>query len=112
MPKKKKINAKALIKMIDDKSPQAEIMEKFGFKNSTQLKVAYANALMATGKIAEIKAGRKTKAKAAVVDPLVAVNKRGTLVLPKALMESFGLAEGAAFNAKKTKGGIQLKKVN
>ena len=112
MPKKKKIDGKALIKMINEKNPQAEIMEKFGFKNSTQLKVAYANALMATGKVAEIKAGRMTKAKAAVVDTLVAVNKRGTLVLPKALLESFGLAEGAAFNAKKTKGGIQLKKVN
>ena len=47
-----------------------------------------------------------------MADEQVAVNKRGTLVLPKALVESFGLAEGAAFNAKKTKGGIQLKKAN
>jgi hypothetical protein len=111
MPKKKKIDGKALIKMIDAGNPQAEIMEKFGFKTSTQLRVAYANALMATGKVAGIKAGRKTKA-AAAVDTKVAVNGRGTLVISKALIESFGLAEGAAFNAKKTKGGIQLKKVD
>jgi len=112
MPKKKKIDGKALIKMIDAGNPQPEIMDKFGFKNSTQLRVAYADALMQAGKVPEIKAGRKSKAKAAVVDTMVAVNKRGTLVLPKALIESFGLAEGAAFNAKKTKGGIQLKKAN
>ena len=112
MPKKKMIDSKALIKMIDGKSPQAEIMEKFGFKNSTQFKVAYANSFMATGKVAEIKAGRKTKAATAVTGTMVAVNKMGTLVLPKAVIESFGLAEGATFNAKGTKGGIQLKKVN
>ena len=112
MPKKKKIDNKALIKMIEAGNPQAKIMEKFGFKTSTQLKVAYTNAMMATGKAPKIKAGRKSKAKAAVVDTLVAVNKRGTLILPKALIESFGLAEGAAFNAKCTKGGIQLKKAN
>jgi hypothetical protein len=112
MPKKKKIDGKALIKMIDAGTPQAEIMDKFGFKTSTQLKVAYTNALMEAGKIPEIKAGRKSSAKSAAVDTLVAVNKRGTLVLPKALVESFGLAEGAAFNAKKTKGGLQLKKAN
>ena len=108
MPKKKAIDAKALIKMIDGEIPQVDIMAKFGFKNSSQLKVAYANALMETGKAAKIKTGRKAKP---VVDTKVAVNKRGTLVIPKAVIESFGLTEGAAFEAKKTKAGITLKKV-
>ncbi len=112
MPKTKKIDGKNLIKMIDAGNPQPEIMDKFGFKTSTQLRLAYADALMEAGKVSEIKSGRKSNAKSAIVDTMVAVNKRGTLVLPKALVESFGLVEGAAFNAKKTKGGIQLKKAN
>lgn len=109
MPKKKQIDGKALIKMIDNKSPQAEIMEKFGFKNSSQLKVAYINALMDAGKAPKIKTGRK--AKPVIVDTKVTVNKRGTLVIPKAVIESFGIIEGETFDAKKTKIGIQLKKV-
>ena len=109
MPKKKKIDGKALIKMIDDGTPQVEIMDKFGFKNSAQLKVAYINAMMDAGKAPKIKTGRKAKA-ATAVDTKVAVNKRGTLVIPKAVIQSFGLAEGETFEAKKTKGGIQLKK--
>ena len=55
MPKRKKIDPKGLIKMIDAGTPQAEIMEKFGIKTSTQLKVAYTNAMMETVKAAKIK---------------------------------------------------------
>ena len=110
MPRKKKIDAQALIKMIDAGNPQPEIMEKFGFKNSSQLRIAYANALMDTGKVPQIKSGRK--AKLATVDTKVVVNKRGSLVIPKALVESYGLTAGAAFEAKKTKGGLRLKMIN
>ncbi len=110
MPKKKKIDGKELIKTIDAGTPQAVIMEKYGFRNSTQLKVAYTNALMDAGKAPKIKAGRKAKA-ASPVDTKVAVNKRGTLVIPKAVIEAFKLAEGETFEAKKTKGGIRLVKV-
>ena len=45
MAKRKEIDANALLKMIKNGSPQLEIKENFGVKNSTQLKVAYANAL-------------------------------------------------------------------
>ena len=58
MPKKKKIDPKNLLKMIDEGEEQKAILAKFGFKNSTQLKVAYANALMETGKAPEIKTRR------------------------------------------------------
>ena len=108
MPKKKKIDGKSLVKVIDAGTPQAEILDKFGLKNSVQLKVAYINALMEAGKAPKIKSGRKAKA---VVDTKVAVNKRGTLIIPKALIDAFGLAEGETFDAKKTRGGIQLKAV-
>ena len=110
MPKRKKIDNKNLIKMIKEESPQPEIMEKFGFKNSTQLKVAYANALMETGEAPEIKGKGRTK-KAKPVNTEVAVNGRGSLIIPKALVDSMKIKADQAFIVKKVASGIQLKKV-
>ena len=110
MPKRKQIDNKDLLKMIKDGSPQPEIMEKFGFKNSTQLKVAYANALMETGEAPEIKGKGKTK-KAKPVNTKVTVNGRGSLIIPKALIDSMKIKKGQAFEVKKVASGIQLKNV-
>lgn len=110
MPKKKTIDEKALIAMVAGGNPQKEIMEKFGFKTPTQLKVAYANAQMASGTIPEIKKGRKTAAKAAA-SKNATVNKRGSLVITKALVEDMGFAVGEVFAIRKTKSGISLRKM-
>ncbi|MCF8050303.1 MAG: hypothetical protein K9L59_03635 [Desulfobacterales bacterium] len=59
MPKRKKIDNKKLIQMVKDGKVQKEILEKFGFNTSTQLKIAYANALMDEGQAPEIKTGTK-----------------------------------------------------
>ena len=49
MPKRKQIDGKALCKMIEEGKPQSEILEKFGFKNSTQLKaVSYTHLTLPT----------------------------------------------------------------
>lgn len=109
MAAKKDLDEKKLLKMIKDGSSQPDIMEKFGFKTSTQLKVAYANALMKTGKVPELKKGRS---KAKPKDVKVAVNKRGSLVIPKTLIEKFGLAQGDTFMARKSTAGISLKKIS
>ena len=108
MPKRKQIDGKALVKMIKEEATQADIMKKFGFKNSTQLKVAYANALMETGEAPEIKGKAKAKKP---VNTKVSVNSRGSLIIPKALIDSMEIKEGATFEAKKTPSGIQLKTV-
>jgi ABC-type lipoprotein release transport system permease subunit len=107
MPKKKKIDNAVMIKMVSDKTPQSEIMAKFGFKTSTQLKVAYANALMETGQAPVLKTGRSKKAKA--IDPTVSVNKRGSLVISKNLAKHFGLSVGDAFDVRKSQAGLSLK---
>jgi hypothetical protein len=109
MPKRKQIDNKALLKMIKEEVPQPEIMEKFGFKNSTQLKVAYANALMDTGEAPEIKGKGKRKTKKPV-NTKVTVNGRGSLIIPKVLIGSMKIKEGQSFEAKKTPSGITLKK--
>ena len=110
MPRRKQIDGKDLLRMIKEGSPQPEIMEKFGFKNSTQLKVAYANALMETGEAPEIKGKGKTK-KAKPVNTKVTVNGRGSLIIPKALIDSMKIKKGQAFEVKKVASGLQLKNV-
>jgi AbrB family looped-hinge helix DNA binding protein len=107
MPLKKKIDEEALLKMVQDEVPQKEIMERFGFKTSTQLKVAYTNALMSTGKVPEIKSGRARGAK--TPKTTIVVNKRGSLIIPKPLMEHYGLKEGQTFEVEKSKSGIAVK---
>ena len=110
MPKRKQIDGKALCKMIGEGAPQSEIMETFGFKNSTQLKVAYANALMESGEAPKIKGKGRTK-KVKPVNTKVAVNGRGSLIIPKALVDSMKIEADQAFNVKKVASGIQLKNV-
>jgi hypothetical protein len=110
MAKRKQIDGEALCKMIGEGSPQPEIMETFGFKNSTQLKVAYANALMESGGAPKIKGKGRTK-KVKSVNTKVTVNGRGSLIIPKVLIESMKIKEGQTFEVKLTKSGLQLKNV-
>ena len=109
MPKKKVVNAKKLIKMINDEKPQPEIMKAFGFKTSTQLKAAYMNALVDEGAVAGIKSGRG-KAKPTTSNE-VNVGKRGSLIISKNLIAELGFVENDKFLVRKTKSGISLKKL-
>jgi len=96
--------------MVKDEVNQSEIMKKFGFKSSPQLKVAYANALMELGEAPVIKGqGRTGEPKAVKTE--ISVNARGSLVIPKALVESLKIPEGQVFEVKQTASGLQLKKV-
>jgi hypothetical protein len=111
MPKKKAVDAAKLIKLIEDETPQADIMKKMGFKSSTQLRTAYMSALIAEGKVTAIKGGRgggKKAQKAKTVN----VGKRGSIVISKDLVENLGVGgAGQKFTVRKTKAGIALKKV-
>ena len=108
MPKKKTVDAAKLIKMIEDETPQADILKKMGFKSSMQLKAAYMSALIAVGKAVAIKGGRgggKTqKAK------LVNVGKRGSIIIPAEKVAELGIGKDEKFTVRKTKAGIALKK--
>ena len=110
MPKKKVVNAKKLIKMINDEKPQPEIMKAFGFKTSTQLKAAYMNALVAEGAVAGIKSGRRGKANPTTSNE-VNVGKRGSLIISKNLVAELGFVENDKFLVSKTKSGISLRKL-
>ena len=110
MAKRKIIDNKKLIQMIQGGAVQQDILEKFGFKNSSQLKVAYANALMESGQAPVIKSGRGS-GKATAVNKQIVVNKRGSLVIPKDLIEAYGFKEGDTFEARASKVGLSLRKV-
>lgn len=108
--KRKKIDNKKLLTMIKDEVEQAEILKQFGFKTSTQLKVAYANALIESGEASEIKGSGRTK-KDKPIDMKVTVNSRGSLIIKKEIIVSMGIKEGQTFETKKVASGIQLKNV-
>jgi hypothetical protein len=109
MPKRKTVDAAKLIKLIEDETPQAEIMKKMGFKTSTQVKAAYMNALIAEGKAKKIVGGRGA-GKAEKVK-LIRVGKKGSIIIPAELIESLGVGTDEKFAVRKTKAGIALKKV-
>jgi hypothetical protein len=108
MPPKMVVDNAALIEMVKEKVPQTQIMEKFNFKTSTQLKVAYVNALMETGQAPALISGRGKQSK--TVDNLISINKRGSLIIPKELVEQFGFNIDDAFEVRKSAAGLSLKK--
>jgi AbrB family looped-hinge helix DNA binding protein len=109
MPKKKQIDNSKLIKMIEDGIPRPEIMKKLNIKTSQQLTVAYAKAMMDMGKIPVIQGGRGGAS--AKESNEVTVGKRGSVIIPKDMAESLGIAVGDKFSVRKTKAGIALKKL-
>lgn len=109
MPAKKKVDGKKLIKMVESGKHQKEIMKGFKFKTAAQLKSHYLDALMKMGKAPEIiSGGGKNKV---APNKEVFVSKRGSAVIPKAMIEEMGFTEGEKFIVRKTKSGISLKAI-
>lgn len=110
MPRKKEVNADKLIKAIQSGMPSKEIMTKFGLNTSAQLKCAYNDALVAKGLIVGI-TGRTSKGDpTGKNDKGIVVNKRGSLIIPKEMVEEMGFKLEDGFSVRKTKAGISLKK--
>ena len=104
MVKRSLVVHNALLQAIEMGTEQEELMKEFGFKTSTQLKVAYTNALIALGKIPAPKRGRPKKP----VSTVVTVNARGNLVIPKKLVESLELNPGDLFRVENDQTGLFL----
>ena len=109
MPPKKKIDPAKLVEAVQSGKPQGEVMKQFNFKSATQFKSHYLNALIETGKAPEIMIGRASSKAASTKD--VVVNKRGSVVIAKALVDEMGFGVGEKFAVRKTKSGISLKKM-
>ena len=109
MPAKKKINGAKLIKMAESGMHQKEIMKSFKFNTTAQLKSHLLDALTQAGKAPKIESGRG-KAKANPVKEVL-VSKRGSVVIPKTMIDEMGFPEGNKFTVRRTKSGISLKAI-
>lgn len=107
MPRKKLVEHNALLQAIEMGLPKAKIMEKFGIKSLAALKVAYFDALVALGKIQDVNKERKKKK----VNNRISINSRGTLVIPKELVESLELDKTDTFEVVKDGTSLLLKRV-
>lgn len=110
MARRKIVDHQKLINMVQDGAAQSEIMKKFGYGTSTQLKAAYANALIQTGQAVAIKGGRKAEGKGKKAKD-VRVGKRGSIIIPADLVVELGVGEADTFTVRKSKSGIALTKI-
>lgn len=111
MAKRLNIDNDKLLGMIKSGTDNKQIMAEFGFKTVTQLKNAYANAAMDAGMIPTLAKSGKAK-KDGGPAKAIAINKRGSLTLPKDLCASLGFKEGDTFSVRKSKSGVSLKLVD
>ena len=109
MPAKKKVNGDKLIKLVESGKHQLEIMKTFGFNTAAQFKAHYLDALMKAGKAPAIKSGRGKAPVSSAKEVLV--SKRGSVVIPKSMIEEMGFKVGSKFGVRKTKSGISLKAI-
>ena len=109
MPAKKKIDGAKLIKLVESGKHQKEIMKAFKFNTAAQFKAHLFDALVKAGKAPEIMSGRG-KAKTNPVKEVL-VSKRGSVVIPKSMIDEMGFPQGMKFTVRKTKSGISLKAI-
>lgn len=102
MPRKKKEtkSATAILKTYSAGASLAELKDKYGIRGKSQLASAVLDALIETGKMPALTRGRAKKP--AQIEHRVAVNKRGTIVLPKAaVIDAFRCSRGQFFVARR-----------
>jgi len=109
VPKKKKIDSDKLLEMVDKGVPDKEIMNRFGIRTLGQLKSYYVDALIEKGRVPGLP-GRTVPAGPGEETMTVRVNKRGSLIFSKKMIEALGLAVDEPFKVRKTRSGINLKK--
>lgn len=105
--KKSLVEHNALVQAIEMDKSLEEINQKFEFKNSTQLKLAYVNALIALGRIVAPPTASRGKAKKPV-DRNVTVNGQGSLIIPKALVQELEIDSETRFEVEKSPDGISI----
>ena len=98
--KKEASNSSAILKTYTAGATLSELKDKFGIKGKSQLASAVLDALIRSGKMPELARGRAKKEIPAEFK--VAVNLRGTIVLPKdAVSDAFRFSQGQSFTARR-----------
>ena len=111
MPKKLKVDWEELIEAVESGMRSTDIMSKFGIKTSSQLKTLYVDALIAKGRAPGIRTTRGSKPDDSEAPTGLKVNKRGSLVVPRELIEKMGFDIGDNFSVQRSAAGVSLKKI-
>jgi hypothetical protein len=101
MPQKKKIDNKVLIKAVESGTTRTEIMAQFGFKTRGQVTTHYLDSLVEVGRAKGI-VGRQPTAKPGKA---LKVNQRGSLIIPKEMVEELGYKVGDTFSVSRALAG-------
>jgi len=104
---KKLVEHNALLQAVEMGMTKEAIKEKFNFRTLQELKLAYYDALVALDKIKDVKKGHKPKK----VDNKVSINSRGSLVIPKKLIDDLDLGGMDTFKVVKNDSGLILETV-
>lgn len=107
MARKKLVEHNALLQAVEMGMTKETIMEKFNLKSLQEFKVAYYDALVALDKIKDVKKGPKPKK----VDNKVSINSKGSIVIPKKLIDELDLGEMNTFKVVKSDSGLMLQPV-
>lgn len=110
MPRKRSIDIDGLVAAIDAQRPSKEIMTEFKIKTLSQLKALYVDALIKEGRVPGIKSSRKSSPTRGEMPNEIRVNKRGSLIVPREIIESMGFRIGDNFAVRKNLAGVSLKK--
>jgi len=111
MPRKKKVNFDKLIAAVESDQPSKDIMAKFGIRTLAQLKSLYLDALTEKGVVPAIVSTRRTKAAPPQKSKELKVNKRGSMIVSREMIEEMGYRIGDMFSVRKTAAGVSLKKL-
>jgi hypothetical protein len=114
MPRKKVVDLQKLVQAVQSGIHSKQIMADFELKTKAQLKALYVDGLMAAGQIPPLESGRGGGAEAGAetgAKKAIRVNKRGSLVVPRELIDVLGFSVGDIFSVRKSAAGVSLKKV-
>jgi hypothetical protein len=116
MPKRKKVDSRALVEAVESGDSAKDIMNNFGIKTSAQLKSLYVDALVELGRAPGIvvtrgggDGGGKDRSQSEPRE--VRVNERGTLIVPRELLDQMGFQIGESFGVYKSPAGVSLKRI-
>ncbi len=106
MPVKRDVHLKALVDAVESGVPRRVIMERFKFNSPTQVTAYYLDGLVEIGRAKAI-VGRRSET--ARKGKTVKVTRRGSISIPKEMIQEMGYQAGDSFRISKTRAGVILK---
>ncbi len=104
MARRRKVDASKLIEAVKDGRLDKDVMDRYGVEARPKKD--------ASGRRRRARRGSGPVNFFPFLDVELKINKRGSLVLSRSLMEELGFEEGDDFIARKTKIGISLRKID